>query len=228
MLSLGIKMENCLNNLFRRYFGMLAFPFETHDRLRYLHENGPTGPIHTQSDDSSFDFIEGLAVSWIWAMFRAFYSLAAIYLSFYWVDSLSSPASNNFGLTVWSTQVQKITIFFILIDVIIFPFTQFFYIKFWGLIVKFFQQLYDLDKVGEERVKEVVTQSMAANFYLVIPIFGHLLRYAASFFYLYAGLKSNLKMSTIQASTVLSAPLFIFMFIVFMMMLYFVLIFSML
>lgn len=206
---------------------MLAFPFETHDLLRVQHESGPRGPIYQLSEDRSFDFIEGLALSWLFTIVRAFYSMAAIYLSFYWVDVMN-PSASTMSLSLWSSHIQKITIFFILIDVIIFPFTQFFYIKFWGLIVKFFSQLFDMQEVSEERIKEVVTQSMAANFYLVIPIFGQLLRYLASFFYLYAGLRSNLKMNTLQASTVLTAPLFIFMFLIFMILLYLVLIFSML
>jgi hypothetical protein len=204
---------------------MLAFPFETHETLRLQHEVGVIGPLHKQNNIASFDFLEGLVMSWLWAMIRSFYSLLAIAVSLLWFDQLNNP-SDGFSLMLWSSHVQKLTIFFVLLDVIIFPFTQFFYIKFWGLIVKFFCQLYDLEGITEERVKEVITQSMAANFYLVIPIFGQLLRYAASFFYLYAGLRANLKMNTVQALTILVAPLFIFMFFIFVVLLYFVLILS--
>ena len=110
---------------------------------------------------------------------------------------------------------------------VLFPLGAFVFVKFWGLLLRFFIRLYELPVKDEERaVDEVVAGSLTSHMFLVVPIFGEIAKHISSMVFLFAGLRSNLGMSVLQALMVVISPLFIIFFAILVLGLYIALVFT--
>lgn len=215
-----------MREIFSSYWQALIHPFQVHHALRAKRLAGGVviGPGF-QAQAEPLDFVEGISISWIWACFYGLYSLLGMMIGLAFLDhALARPES--LFMTLWSYEAQRFTVYFVILEVILFPLSQFFYLKFWGMLIKFFCVLFDMEERREEVTAEVVNHSLTSNFFLIIPVFGKVLRYGASLFYLYAGLRANIGLNMPQAMMVLFAPIMLVLFFVFLLILYFALIIS--
>jgi hypothetical protein len=202
-----------MKSLLSIYCNALFRPFHTHRELR-LNRTEP------------MDTVEAISLSWMFSSAKALYSLIAIIFALYWLDQ-SPNLNDSFAVNLWATQVQRFTVYVILLEFILFPIGEYFYMKFWGLVIKFFCLLFELEEDNRERLaREVANYSLASNVFLAVPIFGQLLRHLAGLFLIYAGLRNNIGFNPLQAAIVLLAPLLLVMFFIFLSMLYIVLIIS--
>lgn len=211
-----------MSDFFKIYFHALMRPFHTHELLRQQRES-----IALDPQEEEFGLVEALSVSWVFASAKALYSLIAIILGLYWVGQ-SPELSESFFVSMWSHQVQKITVYMVLLEFILFPISQLFYTKFWGLLIKFFCLLFDMEKDRERLSSEVATYSLASNLFLLIPVFGQLIRHLAGLVLIYAGLRKNIGFNVLQSLMVLLAPFILVLFFIFLTLLYIVLIISLL
>ncbi len=208
-----------MKEIFHHYFLSMTRPFWLHEQLKLNRDN--TAKI------ISFDFVEVLSISWLMMVIKGIYSVIALLIGLEWMAGTTGEGQ-SFALDLWSKQTQKITLYVIILEVILFPMTLYFYAKFWAVILKFFCVLFNREEQNTEQItSEIINHSLVSNFFLIIPIFGGLIRHIAGLFYLFAGLRRNLGFNVLQSLMVLTAPLILLLFILFLTLLYIVLIISM-
>ncbi|CBW25616.1 putative membrane protein [Halobacteriovorax marinus SJ] len=224
-----------MNQILREYILTFLHPFKTHEvlRERVSKERPLTLASELQRDEENeiigLSFVEALSVSWVMAMINGIYSIGLIYFGYLTGvfmsenDSLSSLIGNGFSL-----EYQKVLVSWSIMQVIIFPITLWFYAKVWTVIIKFFGSLFEFDGDLEQSTAEIVNQSMVSNLFLVIPIFGEMIRHFSSIIYLFAGLRNNMSLSILQSLIVICSPLIIFVLFITFVIIYFTSLFAML
>ncbi len=167
-------------------------------------------------------------LSWPFLMIKALYGLSAVSFGIYIVkwgaEKLAIPTS---FLKIEDIAHNKIVLFYLLFEVALFPLGVFLYCKIWELIIRFFIHLYEIEIKNEEQaVEEVLAGSLSSHLFFIFPIFGEFLKHIASLIYIFAGLRSGLGMSVLQASMVIIAPIFLVLFSVLVIGIYFVVLFA--
>lgn len=224
---------------------VLAFlhPFKTHEYLRTCRDNlhlkfkGTQLTIANEEsevdapieNETGLSFVEVLSVSWIMAIINGIYSIGFIYFGYMTSDALSETESLSFLISsTFSFETQKALVSWSILQVVLFPVTLWFYTKVWVVIIKFFGNLFEFDGDVEEVTFQIVNQSIVTNLFLIIPIFGEMVRHFSSIVYLFAGLRKNMGLSTLQSLIVVASPLFIFVLLIVLTAIYFSSLFAML
>ncbi|PIK15056.1 hypothetical protein [Halobacteriovorax sp. JY17] len=224
-----------MNQIIREYLITFLHPFKTHEVLR--ESRALTKPLVLASElkeqeiqyKTGLSFIEVMSISWVMAIINGIYSIGMIYFGYVTgmfmseSDTLSSLISNNISL-----EYQKILISWSILQVIIFPITLWFYAKVWTVIIRFFGSLFEFEGNLEEVTAQVVNHSIVTNLFLVIPIFGEMIRHFCSIIYLFAGLRSNMSFSILQSLITVCSPLIIFVLFIVLGIIYFTSLFAML
>ncbi len=213
-----------MTELLRSYTLFFIHPFKSQAQLaaeRDLKDQSTAVPY----TPSLFDF---LCVSWALSCLKGIYALLGMLMglkSWSWPKDDGSIVAKVLGPQGFDA--NKMLIFFILLAVVLFPLGAFVFVKFWGLLVRFFIRLYEIELREEEKaVDEVVAGALTSHMFFVVPIFGEIAKHISSLVFLFAGLRSNLRMSVLQALMVVISPLFIVFFAFLVLGLYLALVFT--
>lgn len=224
-----------MKEILREYIITLLHPFKAHDVLREARERkkplalASEVPKESESFLIGLSFVEVMSISWVMAIINGIYSIGMVYFGYMTgmfmseSDSLSALITNNISL-----EYQKILISWSILQVIIFPVTLWFYAKVWTVVIRFFGNLFEFDGDLEEVTSQIVNHSIVTNFFLIIPIFGEMIRHFSSIIYLFAGLRSNMSLSILQSLIVVCSPLIIFVLFIVLGIIYFTSLFAML
>ncbi|WP_372652374.1 hypothetical protein [Halobacteriovorax sp.] len=224
-----------MNQIVKEYILTFLHPFKTHDVLRNLRTRqrplALASEVLTEQEDeiAGLSFLEVMSISWVMVIISGLYSVGMIYFGYITgsfmseSDSLSSLISENMSL-----EYQKILISWSILQVIIFPITLWFYAKLWTVVIRFFGNLFEFDGDVESVTSQVVNHSIVTNLFLVIPIFGEMIRHFSSIIYLFAGLRNNMSFSILQSLIVVCSPLIIFVLFILLGIIYFTSLFAML
>ena len=200
-------------SIINTYLQILLHPISTHleeseqrSRLQTMKKNRLFEVVRESTDENhGLDYVSIILVSWLFFMIYSLYSLAFANLGeILFTDEqttgfLSSlVSSNNFR--------RNYFLISLLSGVVFFPFYAWIYVKFWRTIIKFFASIYDKE-VEEESIDQVTNYSLVSNFFLIIPVIGTLLKTLCSIYYVFIGLRYNLKFNSIQSATVVFSPL---------------------
>ena len=216
-------------NLIYNYIDLLLHPVKSHQDLANEREKLEKvkksrdfslvdDDLHeTREEKKNFilDFASFATISWAFVLIFAIYSLIFFHFGQYLSDDLSE---DGFLASVLGGSLfqKKIFIISLLFEAVFFPLAAWVYIKFWRVIISFFANLFDKN-VERESLDEVVNTSLVGNFFLLIPILGKMIKSVSQIFYIFIGLKHNLKFTTTQSFIVVISPLiFIAMFMLFM------------
>ena len=107
---------------------------------------------------------------------------------------------------------------------VFFPVFALAYNKFWLAVIGFYLDLYKIDR-RKQQIEEVVNSSFVSNIFLLIPIFGPLMRNTAVFLFLFVGLSKNLGMTLPQSLLVLLTPLILLLLLLFFILLWITMVF---
>lgn len=227
-----------MKELFQTYLMSLLRPFATQERLRsqrvagmrnsseVVSLFGEAPEVNEFETDSSLTFVDAMGMSWILSILKAVYAITAMLIGLKWLGVMGEEGSYIRGLQFWSDRAQTITVFMIILEVILFPLTLWFYAKFWGVVIRFFGDVFDAQGDCAHISEQIVNHSLSSHFFLIIPVFGELAKHVSSLVLIYAGLRRNMGLGTIQSFIVLLSPLMLLLFIIFLTLLYLALMIS--
>jgi hypothetical protein len=157
------------------------------------------------TDNSDIAFVHSLYFSWVLTFIRASYTLLFVYLISYY-----SPTINNLIEIKLTVTKNKLLLYFLLFEVVIFPITVWVTLKIWTYVIKLFHHLYnDESNFDRERIKQIVNGSLSSHLFFLIPVLGRLGQKISSLFYIFAGLRCNLGWTRAQSFIVILAPVII-------------------
>lgn len=218
-----------MRELLQIYTQSLFRPFALQEVLRHerlSHASQTVFSLTPVSAIRKLSFLDAMSLSWVMVLIKAIYAMIALLIGVYWLGILGDEGRYLGGLKFWGAKAQTVTIFMIIFDVILFPLTIWFYAKFWGVVIRFFGQLFDVEGDLNEMSEQIVNHSLSSHLFLVIPIFGEMVKHLAGLTLIYAGLKKNMQLSTLQSLMVLVSPLMLLLFILFLSALYLILMLS--
>ncbi len=211
-----------MNEIIYNYIDCLLHPVRNHQAIytrRTELERMKKGRLFALVDDQfkekfNLDFVSYALTSWLFVFVSAIYSLVFLHLGLQLSESLIE--SGYFpGINLSSLFQKKIMLMGLLFEVVFFPLTAWVYVKFWRIIISFFGSIFDKD-IDETALDDVVNNSLVGNFFLIIPVFGKLLKQISSVLYIFFGVKHNLRFTTIQSVIVVFSPLlFVAIFMLF-------------
>ncbi len=184
-----------MKNLFLDYFYIFFNPFKIHEQYR----NGLKRPLR---------FVEVMGISWVFKILKTFYFFIGLHFMFWVVQNHSN-----------STALKKISegkasLYWILVGVIFYPVVLWLMAKFWAVLLRFFCLLYDKDDASEgtihERVHRVCYSALSSQACQAVPVIGEVFVPICFLFFLFAGMRSGLRFTVLQALLVIVAPIFLF------------------
>ena len=194
-----------MNEFFRTiysYVFVLIHPFRSHEYFRCLRNSGRR---HVLEKLKPLSLEESVSVSWIFEILGALYYIVSIYAVVY-----SGKNVHGF-LFLSNVALVGATLAWILF----FPFFTWIYVKVWMFLINFFARIYGIEGDIKQAIAEVMSSSLSSNFLMVIPFFGDAIRRPGQMILIFAGLRRNIGMTTIQSVFVLIAPaLIVFLFLV--------------
>ena len=203
--------------LFKHYFYGFLHPVETQKRLRLIRESefgrSPLKLVgeHTHLDDNgpyTLSLTELLGTSWIFVFVKAIYGVIGIYIGISLYSDFTENASEYLEfIDQLSFNTRKWALISILVDAVFFPLYGLTYVKLWEVLIRTFARLFGKQASDDDAYEQVVAYSLVSNLFLLVPILGGIVRFFASFVYLFVGLKRNLGFSRIQAMVTLVSPL---------------------
>jgi hypothetical protein len=231
--------------LLNQYIYILLNPFKVHDEYHFARNEqslnndnvipfGPTGvevkeEIVEENKTKNFSRVEGITISWLFAALMGMYQMMAINLSLFTYDYFTdSSRFSDLWIDTYKQNTQWIFILFTLFNVVIFPLTVLVYLKFWEVMIRFFAQVFSVKGDHEEMIEQVLSCSLTSHFFLVIPVFGRMAHYTANLLFIFAGLKHNMRLSTLQSIIVLASPMFLTLLVVFLFIFFFFAMFGLL
>ncbi|MCO4794434.1 MAG: hypothetical protein KC493_12010 [Bacteriovoracaceae bacterium] len=215
-----------MRELFYNYMNIFFHPFSSHEELRRKRTDIDHGHVLSvvggadipkgrvildESESGEITFAEALGVSWSFVIVKALYSLIFIHIGLHFFTYLSTHTElKRIIVPGFPIGSKKLTVFWLLLEVALFPLLVWLYVKFWSVIIRFFANLFETPN-SEEGLRQVVNYSLSSHFFYLIPIFGELGKHVSSLFFLFAGLKKNLGFSNLQSLLVIVSPLIIFL-----------------
>lgn len=211
-------------SVFRNYYFAMMRPFRTHLELKHDRESFGRLWIVGEDDrcEDGLSFVESMSISWIFSVLAAIYSILFLILGHYIRSASGEDFFSDFARTA-----ANVTLMGILFETVFFPLTSWIYVKFWSMVIKFFAGLFEVEGDIDLIADQVSNYSLVCNFFLVIPIFGSMIKYLGSLFYLFAGLRVNLGLSVAQGLTVLISPFFLIFLIFVILSIYLMIIINM-
>lgn len=210
------------------YCTMCLYPLKTYRDLEQQRnreelvkdENGVLLiPLDTEKGKRLLSIPESILVSWFFAAIYSFYQVLWILLGLKFIDFHHSEGVLTFLGEVFDLNFKAfstgLSLMWILFQFIIFPLFIWLFVRFWSTMSYVIAQLINLEISDNQeklrmRIEEVLSQSLSSHTLLIIPIFGRVLSFFLGIFYIFIGLKYNLKMSSFQAISVVVAPLIFF------------------
>lgn len=184
-----------MKKLFLDYFFIFFNPFRIHE----LYRTGEKKPL---------SFIEVMGVSWVFKILRTFYFFLGLHLML-WIVSQNS---NSEALK--KVADGKMSLYWILVGVIFYPLILWLLAKFWIVLIRFFCVLYDREdsssQTMNQRVHDVCHSALTSQAFLAVPVFGEVLVPFTFLLFLFAGMRSGLRFTVLQALLVIIAPIFLF------------------
>ena len=162
------------------------------------------------------DLVLSMTVSWIFAIIKAIYAVIALTMGYHFFDAYIS--NDNFSVLSSLTDnfsPQKILLLAILLEVVFFPLTIWVFAKIWKVLIKFFALLFRVEGDIDSIADEIINTTLASHIFFLIPVIGRVAQIVASLVYIFAGLKNNLRMSNLQAVTVLISPILVLLVFIF-------------
>ncbi|MEK6624537.1 MAG: hypothetical protein AABY86_06200, partial [Bdellovibrionota bacterium] len=153
-------------------------------------------------------------LSWPFMMFEAFYRLFGFHLSEWLIDNFIGDG----GLATYFIRAQAtmyFQIFIILLKVVCFPILVWIMVKIWEAIITFFHHFLGKDENDLAGISQIVNNTLTSHVFLLIPIFGPVLKWLSMLIQLYGGLRYNLRYSRLQAAIVLLSPVILLVFFIF-------------
>jgi hypothetical protein len=188
-----------MNDLMMRYIECFLHPKLTQQGLR---PDNNTVSLFGNSRERKLSFEDCLGVSWFYTFIQAFYALLIIYLGiefFRLEDEVVLITKQNKSI---------VKIFFVILEVVLFPIAFWFYTKFWSNIISLFCRLFDREDIAD-RGQSLVIHAMSCHVLLIFPFFGKVFTQVAQAIYIYQGLRINLGFNVYQSLAVLIFPLFL-------------------
>lgn len=145
---------------------------------------------------AALSFPEAIFVSWVFVFVHATYEVFKKYLALTVFEESAPPAFLS----------PHIALYFIVLSAFFAPIVSWAYLRLWGLMIRFILHLLSRP-VDYERIDQVVAGALVSKIFLLFPVVGPLFSNIAYLFYLYAGARSQLEFTRIQALTLLFAPL---------------------
>lgn len=224
-------------DLINKYVYVFLHPFQVHDTFREKRQLelekpdnvismfGESRPLSYEQQNENEDeglgleitWVEGIAISWIFALIMAMYELLAANVSLFSYDYFLDDSSLASLLVETYTQsTHGLFILFSLANAVFFPTSTWLYLKFWEVMIRFFAQVFNVEGDYEEMIDQVLGCSLTSHFLLVIPVFGTMAHYTANLLYIFAGLKNNMGLTVLQSIIVLVSPLFLMLLVLFL------------
>ncbi len=206
------------------FLNFALHPFETH--ALFAQQRGPilTDTIVAAVEVTEVDgantniarmptFFELISLSWLFKIVETLYVITTIGVGFFAFKTVGGQIGMVKDLFQSELRsVHFIMIFWLLSSAVFYPFIALIYAKIWEYVINFCLDIFAINLSAEAKKKavtEVVGYSFVANIFLVIPVLGNFISTIISFFYLFAGLKANLKMTTTQSIVVMLVPFLI-------------------
>jgi hypothetical protein len=171
-----------------------------------------------EGSERKISYFELMGISWGLHMLYAFYSIFSLFLGVKSYEYFSSSKDfTHLALETFNFTMQKISLFSILFGVVFYPFIFQFAYRFWKIIFKFYVNLFDCDDdFTDEKSDEILSSAFSSNLFLILPILGNILSNIALAFFVFQGLKRKYEFTSLQATLVLTTPLFlVFLFTIF-------------
>ena len=222
-------MNEQVSQLLKNYIEIFLHPFSTHAALRRQRQEKDNEAISIgQQLPIDLSLEETVSISWLFALFRTFYTIISIKFGFHFLAFLNNESQfKDLFLPNIQFSGQRVVILLVLLEIAIFPILTYLYVLVCTIILRFFSRLFETDS-NEHTIKQTISHSLSANALLIIPIFGEFLRLLISIVHLFAGLRSNFGMSRLQTSVVMISPVFMVVGAILVNILYLILIFSLL
>ncbi|MBL6988369.1 MAG: hypothetical protein ISR65_01250 [Bacteriovoracaceae bacterium] len=208
------------------YFISFLHPFKTQKYLSDLSDNDVETTWRGKIPFLTLNFYEFLGVSWVFVIIKSIYALISLLLEYKAFDFASHSNSLSYLLkpAYYDMAIfQKTFLFIILLKTIFFPLSAWIYVKFWGVMIKFASNLFTPERDEQQlhrATAEITNSSLCSNILLVVPVFGEFLEFLYSLFFIFIGLKENLKFSNLQSVIVLALPIFSVLLTLLVMLLY--------
>ena len=205
--------------VFYNYFQALLHPIKFHKYLRegrekiknqLDHDQGLRIATEGETDPRALgemfrpSFFESLGISWGFVIIQALYSFLGLWLGKYLMTSLGWGEGQSFAS-------KKFILIYEIGSVVVFPLFALFYVKFWSYLIIFFGILYDREEESAEVANEIMTTSLSTYAFLAIPIMGEFIQKLSFIFYVFIGLKENMKLGNLQSFLVILSPLIVFL-----------------
>ena len=212
------------------YIQILLHPILTHkarseerSRLQMMKKNRLFEVVREPTEnDRTIDFTTIVLISWLFFMIYSLYSLAFANLGS--VITADEETTGFISSLISSSEFQKKLFILTMIgNVVFFPLSAWIYVKLWRTLINFFLSIYDKN-VEKDSVDEVVNYSLVSNFFLIIPVIGNFIKMLCSAYYIFLGLKHNIKLNSVQSFVVVLSPVILIGLLLLAMMLYVLLI----
>jgi hypothetical protein len=220
--------------LLRKYLEVFLHPFKTQSALRRVRieqQHSVTSIAGVQDQPINLNLTETISISWLFALFRTFYTVVSIQFGFHIFSMVNMGEADSKLKSLFLPNIQfsgqRIVILLVLLEVVLFPIFVYFYVKFSTMVIRFFSNLFDTD-TNEETIEQTVSHSLSSNVLLIVPIFGEFLRLLTTVIHLFAGLRNNFGMTRLQSSVVMISPFFMLIGFVMLNILYLFLVLSLL
>ncbi|MBP9674357.1 MAG: hypothetical protein KBD63_04615 [Bacteriovoracaceae bacterium] len=158
-----------------------------------------------------FSLWEGILLSWVVVLLHTLVAYILGEMFFQW-SFLSKQLLSSFVNLSW---IKAITFFFLILSLLLFPLVRYLKSQIWIFLIRALGKSplelqpaeYDL------RVKNIVTNSLSAYLFNLLPLGGEVLRFIYAFILLYVGLRKNLQMSRSRSLFILSVPYLVLFFL---------------
>ena len=210
--------------IFYNYFQALFHPIKFHkylreDREKVKNHSGYGQKLRIANDGEGdpkvlgkmfrLNFFESLSISWGFTILQALYSYLGLWLGKYLMNYLGWGAGGGFS-------GKKYILIYEIGSVVIFPVLTLVYVKIWSYLIVFFGILYDKEEESSEVANDIMTTSLSTYAFLAIPIMGEFIQKLSFIFYIFVGLKENMKLGNLQSFLVIISPILLFLaFIIF-------------
>jgi len=193
-----------VNDVLMRYMQCFLHPVESQKKVNAQTDN--VVGIHgheVEARHNHLSFEEGLVFSWLFALMQSFYTVLIMNLGLNLFPVAKSVASRM-------GKPYALQIFFIILEVVLFPLSYWFFTKFWSKVVFICSQMFSLEpEEGQVACEDIIIKAMSANALLVVPFFGQAFCKLLTAVYLFLGVKTRLGFSSLQAFIVMLVPFFI-------------------
>jgi hypothetical protein len=97
------------------------------------------------------------------------------------------------------------------LDLIFYPVLTMVTLEFWNFLIRLFGRFLGMGEERDVAARQITTQALSSNFFLIVPIMGPFLQKFAWLFLMYVGLRERLQASRSLTAVILVTPTVIMM-----------------